>query len=110
MERGPAPRPALASVLRPLRTPRPSARGSNREDSMRTPTHAGFAIALALTLALGAAARGQDDPAAPPADPDEATGQGFPWLCFATTVGALGGLYVFVRRRERAAEAEPTAA
>jgi hypothetical protein len=71
---------------------------------MRSPTHAGLALALALALTHGTVARGQDDPDAPPADPELQAG--FPWACFATTVAALGGLYVFVRRREQAVEAD----
>ena len=59
--------------------------------------------ALALMLLLTAPARGEDEPVTP-ADA-EADG-GFPWLCFVTTVAALGGLYVFVRRRERTVEAD----
>lgn len=71
---------------------------------MRTPTRA---LTLTLALTLWAAARGQDDDApAPPADPEVAAEQGFPWACFAMSVAALGGLYVLVRRREQAAEAE----
>jgi hypothetical protein len=70
---------------------------------MRPPTLARLALALALSLTVGPAARGQDDEAGPPeptADP------GFPWLCFATAVTALAGGYVLVRRREQAAEDE----
>ncbi|MBO0697298.1 MAG: hypothetical protein J2P46_02785 [Zavarzinella sp.] len=64
---------------------------------------AGWTLALALGLAAGAQAQNQFD--APPQDPDpEAAAEheaGFPWLCFLTTVAALGGLFVFVRKRER---------
>ena len=67
---------------------------------MRTPTPARFALAIALALAPAAAARGQADAD----DPDAADGPGFPWACFAVTVVALGGLYVFVRRREQEVE------
>ena len=57
--------------------------------------------ALALTLALAAVARGQEllDSKAP--DPEPAAEAGFPWLCFATAVAAIGTLGFFVRRRER---------
>src|SRR3954452_15468623 len=58
------------------------------------------AWALALTLALGAAARGEEDESPPPPQ-EEAEAQGFPWLCFATSVAGLGGLYWLLRRRER---------
>jgi hypothetical protein len=63
-------------------------------------------MVMILTLTLGAAAHGQDDPVAPPANPEADAASGFPWLCFATAVGALGGLYVLVRRREQALEAD----
>jgi hypothetical protein len=61
------------------------------------------AWALALALTLAAAAHGQQDPtdAPPPPPAEEAEAQGFPWLCFFTSVAALGGLFYFVRRRER---------
>ena len=76
---------------------------------MRTATYARLALVVALTVALGAPAVGQDNPdlsATEPevaAEPEAAAEQGFPWLCFATAVGALVGLYVLVRRREREA-------
>jgi len=57
--------------------------------------------ALALALALAAPARGQDLLDAPPPDPEPPAEAGFPWLCFATSIAALGGLGFFVRRRER---------
>jgi hypothetical protein len=81
-----------------------------REDGMQFLTHARLALALALVLSLGASARGQDDLDAAPADPEATAEQGFPWLCFATALGTLGGLYVLVRRREREAEADPAKA
>jgi hypothetical protein len=67
---------------------------------MRIALAPGAAWALALALTFGAAAHGQDEPESPRPDP-EAAEQGFPWLCFATSVAALGGLYWLVRRRER---------
>jgi hypothetical protein len=57
--------------------------------------------ALALILALAGAARGQDLLNTPPPDPEPAAEGGFPWVCFATAVAALGTLGFFVRRRER---------
>jgi hypothetical protein len=68
---------------------------------MRTATVPGPAWALALALTFGAAARGQDPTDEPPPPPEEAEAQGFPWLCFATSVAGLGGLFWLVRRRER---------
>ena len=41
-----------------------------------------------------------------PAAPEPAADKEFPWLCFATTVTVLGGLYVLIRRREQAVEAD----
>jgi hypothetical protein len=58
-----------------------------------------FALVLALALVPVAATHGQVD-----ADTDPDAAGGFPWLCFVTSVGALVGLYVVVRRREQAAE------
>jgi hypothetical protein len=57
--------------------------------------------ALALALTLSATASAQDLPEPVPPDPEPAAEAGFPWLCFATSVAALGSLYVLVRRRER---------
>jgi hypothetical protein len=62
-------------------------------------------LALALALAVGTVARGQEDPGPRPAGPEPADDHGFTWLCFATSVTVLGGLYVLVRRREQAVEA-----
>jgi uncharacterized RDD family membrane protein YckC len=59
------------------------------------------ALALALALALAAAARGQDMLDAKLPDPNPAESGGFPWLCFAASIAALGTLGFFVRRRER---------
>jgi len=73
---------------------------------MPPPTYARLALALALALVPGAVARGQDDADASPADPDPPSGHGYGWVCFAIAVGAVGGLYVLVRRREQAAEAD----
>jgi hypothetical protein len=73
---------------------------------MRSPTRARLTVTVALALALGAAARAEDDAVAPPADAEPAAGQVLPWACFAISVAALGGLYVFVRRREQAIEAD----
>jgi hypothetical protein len=72
---------------------------------MPSPTHTRLALALALGLTLNAVAHGQGDADASPADPDPPNGHGFGWVCFATAVAAVGGLYVLVRRREQAAEA-----
>lgn len=63
-----------------------------------------MAVALILLLPLGSSSRGDDN--AGPAAPEAVADRGFPWLCFITTVGAVAGLYVFVHRREQAAEAE----
>ena len=68
-------------------------------------THARLALALALALSLTVVSHGED-PDALPAAPEPVAERGFPWLCFATTIAALTGLYVYVRRREQAAEAE----
>jgi hypothetical protein len=68
---------------------------------MGTPIRTRPVWALAVALAVATAARGQDVPDPPPADPEAAAEAGFPWLCFLTSVAALGGLYVLVRRRER---------
>jgi hypothetical protein len=69
---------------------------------MRALSRAPAGWTVALALALGAAARGQDLSDAPPPEPDpEAAEQGFPWLCFLTSVATLGGLFVLVRRREQ---------
>jgi hypothetical protein len=64
-----------------------------------------FALTVALCLAPGARAHGQDALENPPAIPEAADESGFSWLCFLTAVASLGGLYVVVRRRERAVEA-----
>jgi hypothetical protein len=69
-------------------------------------THVRMALALTLALYVGAVSRGDDVADAAPAAPEAVADRGFPWLCFITTVGAVAGLYVFVRRREQAAEAE----
>jgi hypothetical protein len=65
---------------------------------MRISTHARLARARALVLAPARLARAQDEED----DPDG--GQRFPWLCFTTSLAAIGGLYVLVRRREEAIE------
>jgi hypothetical protein len=66
---------------------------------MRTRILVPFASALTLILVPVAATSGQI-----PADSDPDAAGGFPWLCFVTSVAALVGLYVVVRRRERATE------
>jgi hypothetical protein len=65
-----------------------------------------FALTLALALVLVATTYGQNDAGPRPADSDPDAASGFPWLCFVTSVAALVGLYIMVRRRERATEAE----
>jgi hypothetical protein len=49
---------------------------------------------------------GDEGSDAVPADPDAVADRGFPWLCFASSIAAAGGMYVFVRRREQAVEAD----
>jgi hypothetical protein len=71
---------------------------------MRVPRTAAWALAVAVTV--GAAARGQDDTYLPPPDPESATEQGFPWLCFVTSVATIGGLAVLVQRAKRKAQAD----
>ena len=73
---------------------------------MRPRNHVKLALALALALAPACAAPAPADADAPAADPEPAAERGFPWLCFATSVAALTGLYFLVRRRERAAETD----
>jgi hypothetical protein len=73
---------------------------------MRTRILASFALVYVLALVPGATTYGQIDAAPRPADSDPDAASGFPWLCFVTSVAALVGLYVVVRRRERATEAE----
>jgi hypothetical protein len=70
---------------------------------MRIPRPTGPACALVLAVVLGAAAHGQDATDVPLTDPDPSAEQEFPWLCFATTVAALGGLAVLVYRAARKA-------
>jgi hypothetical protein len=68
--------------------------------------HARWILVLALALGLGAVARGQDEDADTwSSDPDSSGSRGTAWFCFAASVGAIGGLYVLVRRRQQAAEA-----
>ena len=69
-------------------------------------THARLALALAIALSFGVVSRGDDGDDAAPTAPEPVAERGFPWLCFATTIGGLTGLYVFVRRREQAVEIE----
>jgi hypothetical protein len=73
---------------------------------MRTRILARFALAFALALVPVATTSGQIDAVPRPADSDPDAASGFPWLCFVISVAALVGLYVVVRRRERATEAE----
>jgi hypothetical protein len=73
---------------------------------MRTRILANFALAVALALVPVATTYGQIDSEPRPADSDPDATSGFPWLCFAASVAALVGLYVVVRRREQATEAE----
>jgi hypothetical protein len=68
---------------------------------METTIRTRLAWALAVALTVGAAARGENPLEAQPSDPEPAAEAGFPWLCFAVSVAALGGLYGLVRRRER---------
>ena len=71
---------------------------------IRTCAH--LTLAIALSLITAAPTRGQTVlDARPAAEPEDRSG--FPWACFGLSVMALGGLYVLVRRRERAAEADP---
>lgn len=72
---------------------------------MRTRILPRFAFALALALVPVAMTSGQIDAEPRPADSDPDAASGFPWLCFVTSVAVLVGLYVVVRRRERATEA-----
>jgi hypothetical protein len=78
-----------------------SSEGRTRENGMRFPM-----LALALVFAVAPVARGQDNTGPLPPAPEPVEPDGFPWLCFATTITALCGTYVLVRRRERAVEAE----
>jgi hypothetical protein len=73
---------------------------------MRSRDYVRLTLALALSLAPACAARGPADADVPAADPEPAADRGFPWLCFATSVAALTGLYVLVRRRERATDSD----
>jgi hypothetical protein len=66
----------------------------------------GIAFVLILVLSARTLAGGHDDvdfqqPAKTPANEE-----GFPWLCFVTSVASVVGLYVLVRRREQAVETE----
>jgi hypothetical protein len=72
---------------------------------MRTRILAGLAVAVALALGPVGPARGQVAAESRPADAELASEPGFPWLCFATSVAALGGLSAAVVRRMRAAGA-----
>jgi|SRR5262245_23509890 len=73
---------------------------------MRYLIRAGLALLLALTQNVGIVAAGQDDKEYPRADPEAATADGFPWVCFATSIAAIVGLYALVRRREQAIESD----
>jgi hypothetical protein len=69
--------------------------------------HARWTLALALALIVGAVARGQGEDADTwTADPDQPSGHGSTWFCFVIAVAAVGGLYVLVRRRQQALEAQ----
>jgi hypothetical protein len=68
---------------------------------MRTRILLPFALAFVLAFVPVATTHGQVD-----ADADPDASGGFPWLCFVTSVAALVGLYVLVRRREQATEAD----
>jgi hypothetical protein len=70
------------------------------------PIRAGLALVLALTLNVGIVVRGQDNEHFKRTNPDQAADQRFPWLCFATSIAAIVGLYVVVRRREQAVESD----
>jgi hypothetical protein len=63
-------------------------------------------VVLALALCPETVLHGNEGSDAAPADPDNVADRGFRWLCFASSIAAVGGMYVFVRRREQAVEAD----
>ena len=71
---------------------------------MRSPTDARHVLTVALALALAAAAHAEND--ADPRPAESTAGQILPWACFLVSVAALGAMYVFVRHREQATEAD----